>query len=72
MFTLSKPAARRSAANATRLDPFVVIAGSPVAGSIGIVDLASGETSVIPSLACGATEKPAAPTPPAEDATDAN
>jgi hypothetical protein len=48
----------------------VVIAGSPVAGTVGIVDLASGETSVIPSLACEATEKPAAETPADTDAED--
>lgn len=30
----------------------VVIAGSPAAGTVGIVDMASGETAVIQSLAC--------------------
>lgn len=42
----------------------VVIAGSPVAGTIGVVDLASGETAVIPSLACEVEEPP----PPADAA----
>jgi hypothetical protein len=37
----------------------VVIAGSPAAGSIGIVDVASGDTSVITALACKSDEKPA-------------
>lgn len=38
----------------------VVIAGSPAAGTVGIVDVASGESTVIASLACEAAEKPAA------------
>lgn len=33
----------------------VVVAGSPVAGTLGVVDLASSETTVIPSLPCAAT-----------------
>ncbi|HUQ04484.1 MAG TPA: hypothetical protein VM261_18415 [Kofleriaceae bacterium] len=37
----------------------VVVAGSPAAGTVGIVDLESGETSVIQALACEASEKPA-------------
>ncbi len=36
----------------------LVIAGSPVAGTIGVVDLTSGETTVIPSLACEVEKSP--------------
>jgi hypothetical protein len=44
----------------------VVIAGSPAAGSVGIVDVASGETTVIPSIACKVEEKPAESAPTEE------
>ena len=37
----------------------VVIAGSPVAGTVGIVDIASGETTVISACKADVTEKPA-------------
>ncbi|MBZ0232666.1 MAG: hypothetical protein K8M05_10085 [Deltaproteobacteria bacterium] len=51
----------------------VVIAGSPVAGTVGVVDLTSGDTTVIPSLACEVEEKPAteAPTGGATETTEA-
>jgi hypothetical protein len=48
----------------------VVIAGSPAAGTVGVVDVASGETSVIESLACEVTEKPAAETPADADGSE--
>ncbi len=38
----------------------LVIAGSPAAGSIGVVDLASGDTTVIAALACEAADVPGA------------
>jgi hypothetical protein len=47
----------------------VVIAGSPAAGTVGVVDIESGELTVIPSLPCEADEAPVAPAAQPEEET---